>query len=342
MAGNLTENERGVLREVLSGPGTRRDQRREFNERTGRSMDAEHFRRAIKRLPVEEEIAVDWDPSEYQTATSGDAGIQSSKIRLIVPDSHGCFASASAVKVLLDNIEILAPKEIILLGDHVDVSGLFSSHPNNYLADMEYSYESDCAAANAFLDAIQRRAPDASYHYLAGNHEEHYERWCARTHRSKRDAASQVEVLAPEAKLRLKDRGIRYYRSSQTYDGLSTPGLIKRGKCYFTHGFSIGKHATASHVAAIGACVVHGHTHRAQSYLTRTVASDVIGAWCPGTLSALQPLYRHNAPTEWTHGFAIQAYETSGEFLHMNIPIVGERSFLRPLLGAIRMQNLYG
>ncbi len=337
---NLSEREREILRNALSGPGTKADQRRAFNAATGRDMDREHFRRAVKRQEVR--VEVEWDPSEYQTASSGDTGIQSSKIRLIVPDSHGCFASASAVKVLLDNIELLDPKEVVLLGDHVDVSGLFSAHPNNYLSDMEYSYEADCAAANGLLDAIQKRAPGADYYYLEGNHEAHYQRWVSRTHHSVRDAVGQVEVLAPEAKLRLKERGIRYFKSSETYDGLSTPGLMKRGKCYFTHGFNISKHATAAHVAAVGACVVHGHTHRAQSYLTRTVASDVIGGWCPGTLSDLQPLYRHNSPTEWTHGFAIQAYETSGEFLHVNVPIVGGRSFLRPLLGAIKPQHLYG
>jgi hypothetical protein len=56
--------------------------------------------------------------------------------------------------------------------------------------------------------------------------------------------------------------------------------------------------------------------------------SDGIGAWCPGTLAKLQPLYRHTAPTSWSHGYAVQFINERGNFLHINVPIIQGRSIL--------------
>ncbi len=342
---HLSEREKTILRGILAKEMTRKEEREEFNRVAGRNMDREHFRRVVQRMGKEPEVV--WDPEEILTAQGnqtrgGSTGIQSSKLRVIIPDSHGLYIDETAKRVFLEDLAILDPDQIVMLGDHVDVSGLFSSHPNNYVSELAYSYEDDCAAANTFFDQIQVAAPRASVRILSGNHEDHYARWCARTHRNEKDAQGQVELLAPEAKLRYKQRGFEHFETANTYHGLNTPGMFKWGKCFFTHGFSTAKHATATHVARVGACIVHGHCHRAQSYITKTVASDVVGGWCPGTLSMLQPLYRHNSPTEWSHGFGLQAYENSGAFLHINVPISGGRSFLRPLLSAIRPSRLFG
>lgn len=253
-------------------------------------------------------------------------------IRVIVPDSHGSYIDVDASRAFLDDLKMLDPQEIVMLGDHVDVGGLFSSHPNNYVTDMDYSYEDDCAAANDFLDAIQARAPRARIDYLEGNHEAHCERWIARTYKSPKDAKVALEDMAPWLKLRLKARGIRYHRCADFHDGLAVPGVIKRGKCYFTHGFKASKFATAAHLDAIGGCVVHGHTHRAQSHLRRNVQSGEIGAWCPGTLARLQPTYMHTSVTDWTHGYAIQAVDKDGSFMTILVPIVRGKSKMKLLL----------
>ena len=263
-------------------------------------------------------------------------------VRVVVPDSHGSSADERAVAAFLGDLRYLAPSEIVLLGDHVDVSGVFSTHPRNYVEELEYSYEQDIAAAARFLDAIQRVAPRAKTHYIEGNHEHHVERWAARTFTHQGDAESVRRTFSPEAKLELKKRGIRYYRTSDRHGGLAVPGTIRLGKCMFTHGTHIGKHATSAHLDSWGANVVHGHTHRSQSVVRRTAAAGEIGAWCPGTLAKLQPLYLHNSVSSWSHGYGVQFVENGGRFLHINASIVNGKSLLKPLLDTMRPRRLHG
>ncbi len=253
-------------------------------------------------------------------------------IRVIIPDSHGSMIDTKAAKAFLADLKKLRPKEIVLLGDHVDASGIFSVHLPHALEERTYSYTEDCNAANAFLDSIQRAAPNASIDYIEGNHESHIERWIARLDLHQRDRELLEGVLAPAAMLRLRARGIKYYKSAEFHHGLSIPGTIKKGKCYFTHGTSCGRFATAQHLSQFGSNVVHGHTHRAQAHSARTVSSGEIGSWCPGTLAQLQPLYMHTALTNWSHGYALQLVERSGKFLHIQVPILKGHSLLQPLL----------
>lgn len=263
-------------------------------------------------------------------------------IRVIIPDSHGAYIDNRAKDAFLVDLKLLDPREIVLIGDHVDVSGIFSSHPRNYVEELKYSYEDDCAQAAKFLDKIQQAAPSASYHYLEGNHEQHLERWVARTFTSKEDASGVLKVMSPEVKLGLKRRGIRYYRMSEQHMGLAVPGTIKLGKCFFLHGYRAGKYATAAHLDDFGGNLVHGHTHRSQSVIRRTTSAGEIGAHCPGTLAMLQPLYLHTSLSAWSHGYGVQMTERDGRFLNINVPIVAGKSLLKPLLDTLRPQRLYG
>lgn len=256
-------------------------------------------------------------------------------VNVIVPDSHGCHIDLRARKAFLDDLKYLDPDWLTFLGDHLDCAGTFSTHQRTYTNEIAESYGEDCAAANSFLDACQARAPRAIADYLEGNHEQHVERWASRTFLNKNDADNLLEAYGPVAVLDLKRRGIRYYKRSEHYFGIPIPGCIKRGKCYFVHGISHSKHAAAQHLARFGANVVFGHVHRSQSVVERSVTNDGYGAWCPGTLAKLQPLYRHTEPTSWSHGYGVQFINPSGLFLHLNIPILNGRSMLMDVAGRL-------
>jgi predicted phosphodiesterase len=256
------------------------------------------------------------------------------KTRFIIPDSHGNHIDEAARDACLADMRVVGPDEIILLGDHLDCGGTFNSHQRTYTNEFAESYEADCAAANEFLDLIQKAAPKAEIHYLEGNHEQHVERWAARNFQSHRDADMFLERMGPAAALRLKDRGIHYYRRSVFYQGLAIPGCIQLGKCFFVHGISHAKHADAVHLQRFGASVVFGHIHRSMGRIERTVTSGGHGAWCPGTLAKLQPLYKHTAPSDWSHGYAVQEVLTSGQFHHTNVPIFGDRTIASIRRGA--------
>lgn len=255
-------------------------------------------------------------------------------VRVVIPDTHGAKANHAAISAMLSDIATINPQEIILLGDHVDCGGhLAQHHVMGYVAETEYSYEDDVSAANAFLDALRKAAPDAAIEYIEGNHERRVETWCiTQTLRHTKDADGLRKLYAPEFRLLLKDRGIPYYRQGQFYDGLPVPGVIKRGKCYFFHGFSTAASATAATISKIAGNCVFGHTHRAQSDVQRKVHAGVIGSWNPGCLCELQPLWQHTSPTDWTNGYAVQLATESGDFLHLNIPIIDGKSLFASLI----------
>jgi metallophosphoesterase superfamily enzyme len=248
--------------------------------------------------------------------------------RVVIPDSHGEHIDLPARDAFLKDLKDIDPDEIVMLGDHLDAGGTFSTHQRSYTNEMTESYDSDVRAANRFLDAIQHRAPRAQIHYLEGNHEQHIERWASRTFASHEDAVNLLDVFGPQAVLKLKSRGIKYYTRSTQYMGISIPGTIKLGKCYFVHGVSHSKHAASTHLARFGSNVVFGHVHRSQAVVERSVTSAAYGAWCPGTLAKLQPLYAHTAPTSWSHGYGLQLVNASGQFLHLNVPIASGVSLL--------------
>ena len=253
------------------------------------------------------------------------------KIRVAIPDSHGEHIDMPARDACLRDIRKLDPHEIVMLGDHVDAGGTFSAHQRSYTNEMTESYADDTEAANRFLDAIQRAAPRARIYYLEGNHEQHVERWASREFQRRKDADMVVERFGPAAVLELKRRGISYHKRSEFYQGISIPGTIRLGKCYFVHGIAASRHAAAQHLSRFGASVVFGHVHRSQSVIERSVDRSAYGAWCPGTLAKLQPLYQHTAPSSWSHGYGLQFVAQSGNFMHLNVPIAKGISLLGSL-----------
>lgn len=255
-------------------------------------------------------------------------------ITVVIPDTHGAKIARDAVAAMLADIEALDPQRIILLGDHVDCGGFLAmQHVMGYVAETSYSYEDDIAEANAFLDSVRKAAPHAEIEYIEGNHERRVETWCVtQTLRHAKDAEGLRVHYAPEFRLHLKERGIPYYRQGIFYDSLPVPGVIRRGKCYFFHGISTSKHATAKTVDAIAGNCAFGHIHRSQTDIVRRIGTGVIGSWSPGCLCELQPLWQHTQPTTWTHGYGVQLSDANGDFLHLNVPIINGKSLFSALL----------
>lgn len=240
------------------------------------------------------------------------------------PDTHGAKVHKPALAAFLRDVKQVQPRTIVLLGDHVDCGGFLAQHHvMGYVAETKYSYEEDIAHANAFLDAVQAAAPNATIIYLEGNHERRVETWCVtQTLRHQKDSEMLRRAFAPEFLLRLKERGIRYCRVSEFHDGLPVPGVIRIGKCYYLHGFSTARHSVAVTQGAIAGNVVSAHTHRAQSDIIRKVSTGVVGSWNPGCITDPQPLWQHGKPTDWTLGHALQFVSHTDAFLHVNLPFV--------------------
>lgn len=256
------------------------------------------------------------------------------RTRLIFGDMHGAQMEPQVIASVVEDARRLQPDEIVLLGDMVNCGGFLAAHHVlGYVPEIgQACYEEDIAACNDVLDALIEAAPNAEIHFLEGNHDERPEKFCVEiTNNHATDAEYLRRMFAPEYLLRLKERGIKYYRRSQFYHGLSVPGIIKLDKCFFWHGTTAARHAASVTVGQVGGNIVFGHVHRMQQDQIRPVATDVISAWCPGCTCKLAPLWQHTRPSNWTHGEAVQFITASGKFLHLNVPILDGESLLIPL-----------
>lgn len=247
--------------------------------------------------------------------------------RVAIPDIHGTFVDQRAWNCLLGDLEVIQPKQIVFLGDVLEVGGFHAEHQTMcYVAEGEYSYVDDCDAANQCLDQVQKICPKAEIHFLEGNHERRVERWCmTQKIRNRKDVENLRQLYCAENRLRLAERGFHYYKQGKFYHGCSIPATIRLGKCYFTHGsFSSAK----KHVEMFSGNVVFGDIHREDSFTSRTVKDGRIGAWCPGCLCKLQRLWNHTTPTKWAHGYHLQRVQKDQSFLPLNVPIINGKSYL--------------
>jgi cell division protein FtsB len=252
-------------------------------------------------------------------------------VTMIMPDSHGMYADHQALSLFVQDVKSVQPDHIIGLGDHLDCGGFLAQHHVlGYVAQLGYSYEQDLAACAAHLDAIQKAAPSANIELLEGNHEERVEKWCVQqTLGHAADADALRKLYAPQYRLHLEERGIRYYRRSETYDGIGTPGVIHRGNVFYVHDGAGGSDPARAHLTKFGGNVVFGHIHRMMSVTGQMVATKEIGAWSFGCLSVKQPLWQHSRCTTWTHGYGLKLTNRSGKFLMLSIPLIGGESYLK-------------
>jgi hypothetical protein len=258
-------------------------------------------------------------------------------VRVIANDVHGSMMDRPAVEAFLSDLRRWNPDEIVLNGDIVECGGFLAAHHTlGYVAQTSYSYQDDIAAANWFLDEVQKAAPKAEIHYLEGNHEDRVERWVVdQTMRHQRDSEFLRELIAPHALLKLEQRGINFYRRSVEYVAGLPPGWIKLGKIFFVHELSGSKNAARDSVTRTAGNVVYAHTHREDSASVVLPGVGLVKAWNPGCLCQRQPLWRHSDPTGWSHGYAVQIVAKSGEFLHLNIPIWEGQSLAGNMHGMI-------
>ena len=250
--------------------------------------------------------------------------------RVIIPDTHGCYLDKPAAKAFLDDLANINPPEIVMLGDHLDCGGFLAQHHTMcYVAETAYTFKDDVAAANEFLDRVQAAAPNATIHMLQGNHERRIEKWIVtQVLRNQDDASFLSTMFSASRVLSLEERGINYYLENEFHHGLRIRGAIKLGDCHFTHGISTARHAAAAMVTKFGGSIVYGHTHRVNSVIVRNVSRGEIGAWCPGCLCELQPMYGQTNITDWSHGYGLQFAQKDGRFLHLNVPIVDGLSLM--------------
>jgi hypothetical protein len=245
------------------------------------------------------------------------------RVRVSVGDVHGMLMDRAAVDAFLTDLKLLAPDEMVLGGDILECGGWLAKHqPIGFVAACDYSYQEDIAAANWFLDEVQKAAPSAEIFYIEGNHEDRVERWIVdQVMGSKREAQFLYEAFSPQVLLRLEERGIPYYRRSEVYVEGAPRGWIKRGKMFFTHTLGKGKNAAMQAAQKTAGNVTYWCTHREDSATLVFPSVGLVKAFNPGCLCSMQPIWMHSDPTSWSHGYAVDIISKSENFQRLHVPI---------------------
>ncbi len=251
------------------------------------------------------------------------AKIKAEFVRVCAGDVHGMMMDRAAVEAFLADVKVLNPDQIVLGGDIVECGGwLAKHHADRYIALTNYSYQEDIAAGNWFLDELQKAAPSAEIIYIEGNHCERVEVWAIDQVQSRRrDAEFLYEAFSPESLLRLKERGIKYYRRGVNHVPGLPNGWIKLGKMFFTHTLGTSANAARQAVIKTAGNVTFWHTHREDSATVVLPGVGIVKAFNPGCLCTLQPVWRNSDPTSWSHGYGIDFIAPSENFQRIHVPI---------------------
>lgn len=259
-------------------------------------------------------------------------------VRIIANDVHGASMDRAAVEAFIGDLAQWDADEVVLNGDILECGGFLAQHHTlGYVAQTEYTFQEDVAAANWFLDEVQKAAPRAKIHFIFGNHDTRIEKWIVdQTLGNTRDATFLYELFSPEVLLKFKERGIQSWPLDTSHGPGLPNGWIKLGKVFFTHQLSGSKNAARDSVGRTAGNVVIAHTHRADAATIVLPGVGLVSAWNPGCLCLMQPMWRHSDPTSWSHGYGVQLVAKNEEFLHLNIPIWQGKSLMGDLIGRIK------
>jgi predicted phosphodiesterase len=223
-----------------------------------------------------------------------------SHLVVVLPDLHIPFQDKKALECALRAVQYLKPHKVVILGDWLDCEA-FSAHGKKNMVELRaHRYIADeVDPCREILKELEGWSKEIVY--IEGNHE----------HRVERFAVNWGGILGPELYKLISPRALlgegRKSGWSWVPYGTILPHHSITPNLWAVHGWSHAKHSASKHLEKAGSVsVVHGHTHRTQLFAKRDVVSGrVLKAWSPGCLSGLQPIYMHQNPTEWVHGFSL-------------------------------------
>ena len=221
---------------------------------------------------------------------------------LLLPDLHLGSHDDKALRIALKICAVVKPQEIVILGDWLDAHAFNSHGSSDRREAMQAGYLEEVEWCRELLDYLESFHSVERIVYIEGNHEFRFERWVVNDGGT--FGREIADTLSPKALLSV-GREKRF-----TWVPYKTPGkapLIHLAPGIVAcHGLSTAKHAAAVHLTKVpGYSVVHGHTHRQQTHVSRCpVTNRQLVGHSPGTLAQLQPLWLAGA-TAWSLGVTL-------------------------------------
>ena len=221
---------------------------------------------------------------------------------LIIPDTHWDATEELHPSYLLVKkfAKDFKPDGIIHLGDLFDFAYIAKFNKEKLRTISGKTFRRDYDLGNREFDFWQKVNRGGSFIVRQGNHDERVDRVI--------DKEPMLEgFIEVEDNLRFKERGIKYYRE--------TDSPTKLGKLHVIHGWYWTVHHAKKHLHQFGGNIVYGHVHEVQTYTEYFPAFDgEVSAWCLGCLSDTQPAWHKGRPTRWAHAFGIVFIEPDGNF----------------------------
>lgn len=217
---------------------------------------------------------------------------------MVLPDLHFPDPDERALSAVLKAHRLLRPAKTVILGDWLD-AGAFKRWPGRARFDAAQDFfKKEVKPCRAVLSKLEKNTDEIIF--IEGNHE-----WRVEAYLANSDAVVKhlSDHLSPKALLG-EGRKKPFKWIPYATDNGTLPHYKIANDLIAVHGWSHSKHASAKHLdIARTHSVIHGHTHRAQSHVTRDpITGRILKAWSPGCLSSLQPRWLHGRPTEWVHG----------------------------------------
>ena len=235
---------------------------------------------------------------------------------MILPDLHLGSQDKAALRCAVKIVDHYSPDRLVILGDWLEVHSASSHGAGDRREAKAISYMEEIADCRALLALLELLPGVREIVFIEGNHENRVERWAVSHGRF---AEEIVDSISPRAAL---SRGRELPFTWVPYKAEGIPGYVEIAEGLIAcHGWSTAKHAAHAHLRkAHGLSVVHGHTHRRQSYVERhPLTGAAIEAHSPGCLAQLHPLWV-GAPTDWTHGVSL-LQESDERWALFHIPI---------------------
>jgi predicted phosphodiesterase len=236
---------------------------------------------------------------------------------IILPDIHTPYHDDRAISVVVKYIKATKPDQIIQLGDMYDCYSLsrFDKDPARISSLQE---EIDRGAL--IWQQLKEASPKSKLVMLEGNHERRLVKYLM-----KHPELHGLKALNPEVLFGLKELGIKFVRSEDTYyinnSLVATHGATDDGCKLSQHAGYSAKNTLDKWGNVSG---IMGHGHRI-GMSTRTLADGTMVQWIEsGTLSRLKPEYVKNP--NWQHGFVVVKY-TKNRF-HATPVVIANYEFI--------------
>jgi predicted phosphodiesterase len=256
---------------------------------------------------------------------------------VIISDFHWPLSDEITESIALKTIEILQPDRVILNGDLWDLMAL-SRFDQDYRKGFHFTPQDEADAGAKFLHRLESvLGPRTQVVALPGNHEERWWRYLN---------ANVPQVVAMDMAKELLDMKKWWVPSWSRLEILDEDIIIlpkARDPLLLTHGEIVragGGISSRAHGSKYHSSVVHGHTHRIGSSISRVPSigerpETLIRTYETGCACKLQPLYAKHP--DWANGFAIVNHnESLGSWSLDQIVVTGEQAIVNTLNITVR------